>query len=157
VTPVRFDQQGIAAAEGARELLILELEPGAALQEGHPFMLVLVVPMALWSGGAAGMDALNPQSWLLQQHGGGFFPGRRARPRQQIGAAAFGGGILLSPAPADLKAAGAGQAHHVVVVAAVAQGIPHRRVGVGERHKGIERGHLLEELLQLRFSHGRCW
>jgi hypothetical protein len=49
-----------------------------------------------------------------------------------------------------------GQLHHGVVVAAGAQGGPHGRIGLAEGHEGIQLPHLLQELLQVCFRHGRA-
>jgi hypothetical protein len=65
------------------------------------------------------------------------------------------GRIPFPPAAADLEAVAPRQLHHGMVVAAVAQGGPHGRIGFAERHKGIQLTHFLQKLLQLRFSHGR--
>ena len=64
-------------------------------------------------------------------------------------------GVALAPALADLKAMAAGQLHHAVVAAAVAQGLPQRGVALAQGHKGVELAHFLQKLLQLGFSHGQ--
>jgi len=60
----------------------------------------------------------------------------------------------LPPAPANFKAAAAGQFHHLMVAIAITEGCPQARFHLGERNELLELGHLVEELLQLHLSHG---
>jgi hypothetical protein len=81
---VGSNHQRLTDTEIAGFGLILELQPGTALQQQHPLQLVLVVPEALGAGGAAGMDPLQPQAGALQQHRHRFAAGRRTGAGQQI-------------------------------------------------------------------------
>ena len=127
--PVGFDQQGITTAQITRLLLIGKLDPGAALQQHHPFEFRLVIPETFGAGCAAGVNALQAPTRLLQHHRGGFVARAGAWPRQQVAAAAFDRGTLFPPAFADFKSMPARQGHHVVMGAAGAQGLTHRGFG----------------------------
>ena len=62
-------------------------------------------------------------------------------------------GAAVPPAPADVKAKLGRQLDHVVVVAAVSEGLPKLGLGFSQGHEGIELLDLLEELLELGFGH----
>ena len=61
----------------------------------------------------------------------------------------------IAPAAPDVEANAGRQGHHVVVMAAVAQGLPQFGACFAQGHEGIELPDFLEELLELGFGHGR--
>jgi hypothetical protein len=104
-------------------LFILELKPGAALQQGYPFMLRLVVPKTLGGSGGAGVNQLQAQARQFQQQPGGLLASRRTGTPQQVVITAGAAGFL-PPAPANFEASAAGQLHHLLVAVAIAKGSP---------------------------------
>jgi hypothetical protein len=99
------------------------------------------------------VNQFQAQARRFQQHLAALLAGRRASTLQQVViTAADASG--LPPAPANLKAAAAGQFHHLLVAAAIAEGGPQARFRLSERYELLELGHLVEKLLQLLLSHG---
>jgi hypothetical protein len=89
---------------------------------------------------------------LLQQNGGHLLSRRWARPAQQI-VVSWSWRLGFPPAPANVKPPAAGQVHHGMVVAAIAQGLAQGRLRFAEGHEGIQLAHFFEKLLQLGLSH----
>jgi hypothetical protein len=101
------------------------------------------------------MDALQPQARQLQQPGDALLSRRRAGAAQQIVRILLAAG-LFTPAAADLETPLPSQAHHLLMVAALAQGLAQLRPLLAQRHKGIQLGDLGQELLQIGFGHGHA-
>jgi hypothetical protein len=159
--PASFDQKTIATIEQPGGGLILQLQLGRALQQHHPFVLLLVVPEAFRAAGLTGMDPLQPQPRCLDQHLAFLASRGGTGGRQQAGVRTgrLGRwGRALPPASADLEAPRAGQGHHLVMVAAVAQAAEQGGLLPAEGHKGIQLANFLQEPLQIGFGHGaqRC-
>jgi hypothetical protein len=147
------DQKSIPTVEFDRLLAVLEAQLGTALEQGHPFMLLLVVPEAFRARRTTGMDAFQPQLGGIQQNADAFLPGGRSFFPQQVDVA-VGRCLALPPAPADLEPLEPCQLHHLAVVTAGTQRLPQRRVGMDPVHKGLELLHLVEKPLQIGFGHG---
>ena len=78
------DQQAVAPAELPGGWFVGKAQAGAALKQGDPLHLLLVVPEPLGAGRLAGVDPLQPPVSLGRQHAAGLAAGRRAGPRQQV-------------------------------------------------------------------------
>jgi len=96
MTAACTDQQAVAAAELALLLLIGEAQAGAALEQGHPFVLGLVVPEARRAGGLAGVNALQPPTFAAGQQAGVLRARRRAGQAEQMASGAQVCGIGIA-------------------------------------------------------------
>lgn len=67
VTPVRRDEHVIPRAQDARRRLVLEPEPGAPAEHGHPLVTFLVVPLARRRRVSGRDDPLEPERRRLHQ------------------------------------------------------------------------------------------
>lgn len=156
-----LNQQGIAPTELPRRRFIGKAKPGAALDHADPLPFRLVVPEPGWTGGQTGVNPLQSPLRRRDDHAAALTAGGRAGRCQQVYAVPVpirgcrgGGGGALPPATTDLEAPLPRQGHHLMVVAAVAQGRPQSGLRLAERHKGIQSRHLGEKLLQIGFGHG---
>jgi hypothetical protein len=103
MTTARTDQQAVAPAELPHLRFIGEAQVGAALQQGDPLPLLLVVPEPLRTAGLAGMDPLQAPVGPLRKQRTLLLPWLRAGSGQQVAISAAGR-FHLPPAAADLKA-----------------------------------------------------
>jgi len=119
------DPEAVAHAQIARPGFILELQAGTAPQQQHPLALGLVVPEAIGAAGQTGVNPLQSPTGATGQLVDALLARGRAGAAEQIGLIVRSGGAgrRVSPAPTDLKAVASRQVHHLVVLAATAQGI----------------------------------
>lgn len=90
----------VAGTQGAGRRLALELQPGGAAQQHHPFGAVLVVPEAGRADLAGGDDALQHEAGRLQQGRDLFLRRVRLQSEEQIAGPRAGHGFSRAAAAA---------------------------------------------------------